>query len=107
MVALALAVALALLCLELGRKGLDPAHGLLIALVVVPTAVVGAKILFVVEEWDRFVVDPVRVALSGAGLSFYGALVLGALAMYAYLRLNGIRFLVFADAAAAGALLGR
>src|SRR6266508_2711929 len=107
MVALGLAVALGLLCLELRRKGLDPSHGLLIALAVVPSGVVGAKILFVIEEWDRFVVDPVRVALSGAGLSFYGAFVLGALALYAYLRLNGIGFLVFADAAAPGALLGR
>ncbi len=107
MVAVGLAVALVLLFLELRRKGVDPTHGLWIALVVIPSGVVGAKILFVIEEWDRFVLDPVGMALSGAGLSFYGGLVLGTLAMYTYLRVNGIGFLVFADAAAPGALLGR
>ena len=107
MLALGLGVAIALLCLELRRKGVDPAHGLWIALLVIPAGVVGAKLLFIVEEWDRFLADPMRVAVSGGGLSFYGGLILGVLSMYAYLRWNRIPFLVFADAAAPGALLAR
>jgi phosphatidylglycerol---prolipoprotein diacylglyceryl transferase len=107
MVAIGLAVAIGLVCLELRRKGIDPAHGLWIALIVIPSGVVGAKLLFVVEEWDRFIADPTRVAFSGGGLSFYGGFLLGALAMSAYLRVKHVSFLVFADAAAPGALLGR
>lgn len=107
MLAIGLAVAIGLLCLELRRKGIAPAHGLWIALIIIPSGVVGAKLLFVVEEWDRFVIDPVGVALSGAGLSFYGGFLLGVLAMYVYLRVHRISFLVFADATAPGALLGR
>ena len=106
MVAIGLAVAIGLLCLELRRKDIDPVHGLWIA-IIIPSGVVGAKLLFVVEEWQRFVIDPAGVAISGGGLSFYGGFLLGLLAMYGYLRVHRIKFLVFADAAAPGALLGR
>src|SRR5438045_6432313 len=82
MLAIAFGVAIALLCLELRRKHLDPAHGLWIAVIVMPSGVIGAKLLFIFEQWQWFVADPLRVALSGAGLSFHGGLVLGALTMY-------------------------
>ena len=78
MLAVGLAVAIGLLCVELGRKGRDPAHGLWMALVVIPAGVLGAKLLFVVEEWGVFVGDPMRVLFAGSGLSFYGGLLLGA-----------------------------
>ena len=106
MLAIGLGVGIGLLCLELRRKGLDPAHGLWIALIAIPSGVVGARLLFLIEEWGRFVVDPVSVFLSG-GLSFYGGVVLAALAIYPYLRWHGISLLTFGDAAAPGALLGR
>jgi phosphatidylglycerol---prolipoprotein diacylglyceryl transferase len=107
MVAVGLAVAIGLLCIGLRRKGIDPAHGLWMSLVVIPAGVVGAKLLFLLEEWDRFVSEPLRMAFAGGGLSFYGGLLLGLMAMGTYLRVNRIAFLVFADAAAPGALLGR
>jgi phosphatidylglycerol:prolipoprotein diacylglycerol transferase len=107
MLALGLAVGIGLLCLELRRKGLDPAHGIWAALIAIPSGVVGARLLFVIEEWDRFIVNPISVTFSSGGLSFYGGLILAMLAIYAYLRWNGISLLVFGDAAAPGALLGR
>jgi phosphatidylglycerol:prolipoprotein diacylglycerol transferase len=107
MLALGLGVGIALLCLELRRKGHDPAHGLWIALIAIPAGVVGARLLFVLEEWPRFVADPAGTLFSSGGLSFYGGLVLAVLAIYPYLRWNGIGVLAFADAAAPGALLGR
>jgi phosphatidylglycerol:prolipoprotein diacylglycerol transferase len=107
MLALGLAVGIVLLCFELRRKGLDPAYGVWIALIAISSGVIGSRLLFIIEEWDRFVVDPVRVALSSAGLSFYGGLICAALAVYPYLRWRGISPLTFGDAAAPGALLGR
>ena len=107
MLALGLAVGISLLCLELRRKGLDPAHGIWIALIAIPSGVVGSRLLFLIEEWDRFVVDPIRVTFSSGGLSFYGGLIVAALAVYPYLRWNGISLLTFGDGAAPGALLGR
>jgi phosphatidylglycerol:prolipoprotein diacylglycerol transferase len=107
MLALGLAVGIGLLCLELRRKGLDPAHGIWVALIALPSGVVGSRLLFLIEEWDRFVADPIRVAFSSGGLSFYGGLMLAAPAIYLYLRRNAISLLTFGDAAAPGALLGR
>ena len=107
MLAIGLAVGIGLLCFEFRRKGIDPAHGLWIAVIAIPSGVVGARLLFVVEEWARFVVDPVSVTFSSGGLSFYGGLLVAALAIYPYLRWNGIGLLTFGDAAAPGALLGR
>lgn len=107
MLALGLAVAIGLLCWELRRKGFDPAHALWIGLIAVSGGVVGSRLLFIVEEWKRFVADPVGVTFSSGGLSFYGGLGLAALAIYLYLRRNSIAFLVFGDAAGPGALLAR
>jgi len=107
MLAIGLAVGIALACFELRRKGLDPAHGVWIALIAIPSGVVGSRLLFLLEEWGRFVVDPTSVAFSSGGLSFYGGLLVAALAIYPYLRWNRIGPLVFCDAAAPGALLGR
>jgi phosphatidylglycerol:prolipoprotein diacylglycerol transferase len=41
---------------------------------------VGARLLFILEEWHGFARDPVAFLLSGAGFSWYGGLLGGALA---------------------------
>jgi phosphatidylglycerol:prolipoprotein diacylglycerol transferase len=107
MLAIGLGVGIALLCLELRRKGFDPAHGVWIALIVIPSGAVGSRLLFILEEPGRFLVDPSSVLFSSGGLSFYGGLILATLALYPYLRWSGIGLLRFGDAAAPGALLGR
>jgi phosphatidylglycerol:prolipoprotein diacylglycerol transferase len=107
MLAIGLAFGVVLLCLELRRKGLDAAHGIWIAVVAIPGGVIGARLLFVVEEWSRFIRDPIAVATSPGGLSFYGGLLIALLGVWVYVRRYSIPFLVFADAAAPGALLGR
>jgi phosphatidylglycerol---prolipoprotein diacylglyceryl transferase len=107
MLALGLGVGIGLLCWELRRKRLDPSHGLWIALIAIPAGVVGARLLFLAEEWALFLLDPTRVALSGGGLSFYGGFLLAVAAIHPYLRWSRIGWLTFGDAAAPGALLGR
>ena len=47
MLALGLGVGIALMCWEFRRKGFDPAHGIWLALIAVPSGVVGARVLFV------------------------------------------------------------
>jgi phosphatidylglycerol:prolipoprotein diacylglycerol transferase len=107
MLAIGIAVGICLLCLELRRKRIDPAHGIWIAVIAIPAGVVGARLLFIVEEWRRFVIDPVGVLFGLGGLSFYGGLLFAVLAFYPYLRWNGVGLLAFGDALAPGALLGR
>jgi phosphatidylglycerol:prolipoprotein diacylglycerol transferase len=107
MLALGFAVAIGLMCWEFRRKGIDPAHGIWLAVIAIPGGVIGARLLFLIEEWRRFVADPLRMIVSSGGLSFYGGLIVALLGMYAYLRRNGISLWVFGDAAAPGALLAR
>jgi len=107
MLAIAFAAGIGLLCFELRRKGFNPSHGVWIGLIAIAGGVVGSRLLFIVEEWDRFVVEPASVIFSPGGLSFYGGLLLVVLAIYPYARWNGIGLLVFCDAAAPGLLLAR
>jgi phosphatidylglycerol:prolipoprotein diacylglycerol transferase len=107
MLALGLAAGIAVLCAELRRKGLAPACGVWVALIAIPAGVVGSRLLFLVEERARFLVDPVGMTVASGGLSFYGGFLLATVAVYPYLKAKGIGFLTFSDAAAPGALLGR
>src|SRR5512140_2777905 len=74
------------LSLELRRKKLDPAMASTITVLGVIFGIAGAKLLFLVEEWDRFLADPLGMAFSPGGLTWYGGLFLGVLAVYLYLR---------------------
>lgn len=59
---------------------------------------IGAKIFDNLENWDRFIQDPVGNLISPSGLTFYGGLIVASLALWYYFRRNNIRFLHMADA---------
>lgn len=61
---------------------------------------VGAKIFDNLENWDRFIQDPVGNLFSPSGLTFYGGLIVATLALWYYFKSNGISFIIVADAAA-------
>jgi phosphatidylglycerol---prolipoprotein diacylglyceryl transferase len=62
----------------------------------------GAKIFDNLENWDRFIQDPIGNLFSPSGLTFYGGLIVASLALYYYFRKNKISFIHVADAAAPG-----
>lgn len=98
------------LAVRLARgKGLDPNVGQEIALVGVPSAIVGARIFYVAEHWNRFAEDLPRIVtgITEGGITLYGGLiggVLGGLAYGVYRRVPVLRFL---DVAAPGMILGQ
>lgn len=61
---------------------------------------IGAKIFDNLENWDRFIQDPIGNLLSPSGLTFYGGLILATLALMYYFKRNGISFMKMADATA-------
>ena len=61
----------------------------------------GAKIFDNLENWDRFIQDPIGNLFSPSGLTFYGGLIVASLALFYYFRKNKISFINVADAAAA------
>ncbi len=65
----------------------------------------GAKIFDNLENWDRFVKDPIGNLISPEGLTFYGGLIVATLALWYYFRKRKIRFINICDAAAPSLIL--
>lgn len=66
---------------------------------------VGAKIFDNLENWDRFIKDPIGNLLSPSGLTFYGGLIVAILALWYYFHKNNISFIRVADTTAPVLLL--
>lgn len=62
--------------------------------------IIGAKIFHNLENLDEFAADPLGSLLSFSGLTFYGGLIVAAVAVIWYARKNNIPALVIADIAA-------
>jgi phosphatidylglycerol---prolipoprotein diacylglyceryl transferase len=60
----------------------------------------GAKIFNSLETWDEFIRNPVESLISFSGLTFYGGLIIAALAVWFYARKHKIGFWYLNDAAA-------
>ncbi len=79
------------------KKGLIPDEALNICLICVVMGFLGAKILFVLENFSRFLTDPLAV-LGSSGFVVYGGLVLGILSVLIYCKLiKRISFLRYVD----------
>ena len=94
-----------LLSSELKRKGLDQNLGNTITLIALVAGIAGSKILFLIEDWSYFLADPIGMAFSPSGLTFYGGFLLATLSIYLYLKKRSIPFFTVADAIAPGLLL--
>lgn len=66
---------------------------------------IGAKIFDNLENWDRFIQNPIANLLSPSGLTFYGGLICAAVMILWYARRKHIGLLHLCDAAAPGLML--
>lgn len=104
--------ALAALCagwvarLELRRYRLDPELASTMVIAAASGGLVGARLLFILEEWDGFIRSPWDFIFAGAGFSWYGGFLGGALAAIWVVRRQGIPLLKAADISAPAAALG-
>jgi len=62
--------------------------------------ILGAKLFDNLENWDEFIKDPVGRLFSASGLTFYGGLILAAVAICWYAAKRGIKIIHLVDAAA-------
>jgi len=60
----------------------------------------GAKVFDNLENWDRFIQDPIGNLLAPSGLTFYGGLIVAAIAILTFARRKGIGLLHLVDATA-------
>jgi phosphatidylglycerol:prolipoprotein diacylglycerol transferase len=62
--------------------------------------IAGAKLFDNLENWDEFIKDPIGRLFSASGLTFYGGLIVAAIAICWYASKRGIRLIHLVDAAA-------
>ncbi len=67
--------------------------------------ILGAKLFDNLENWDDFIKDPIGRLFSASGLTFYGGLILAAIAICWYAAKRGIKVIHLVDAAAPALIL--
>jgi phosphatidylglycerol:prolipoprotein diacylglycerol transferase len=99
MLGIAFITASMILSKEFERKNLTSNFATEITLLAMIFGVVGSKLFHLFENWSEFLSDPIGMAFSAGGLTFYGGLIVAALSIYIYSKKKKISFLYVADAA--------
>ncbi|MBE7520740.1 MAG: prolipoprotein diacylglyceryl transferase [Thermoflexaceae bacterium] len=98
------------LAIRFGKsRGLDPEVGQAVALVGVPSAIVGARLFYVAEHWHAFSGDLPHIVtgITEGGITLYGGLIGGVVGGLAYGLYRRLPILPLLDAAAPGMILGQ
>jgi phosphatidylglycerol:prolipoprotein diacylglycerol transferase len=106
MMALAFLVAGVVVTRELGRKGLDPAHGSAVVFWAAVGGLIGARLWVIADDLGAFLAAPLDFVFSGAGFVWYGGLLGGLVAVTWYTRRHGLPWLATADSIAVALPLG-
>ena len=86
--------------LELKRYRYNPDLASTLVFAAAIGGLLGARLLFLLEEWESFVRSPWDFIFSGAGFTWYGGMLGGALAVTWVVRRSGIPWLKGADISA-------
>ncbi len=105
MLGIAFIVSSYILTKEFERRKLNPNLATEITLLAIVFGIIGSKLFHLFENWSAFLQDPVGMAFSPGGLTFYGGLILAIIAIWIYVRRKKIPFLVVADAASPSLIL--
>lgn len=91
---------------EFERKGLGANFANEVTLLAVVFGIAGSKILSLIENWGDFLKDPIGMAFSPGGLTWYGGFVLAAVMILWAAHRKHIKFSKVADALAPALILG-
>lgn len=91
---------------ELKRYRYDPELASTMVFAGIIGGLLGARLLFIVEEWRGFIQSPWDFIFTGAGFTWYGGLLGGALAVTWVVRKRGIPWLHAADIATPALAIG-
>lgn len=100
MLGIAFITASYLLTKEFERLGLSNNVANEITILALIFGIIGSKLLHLIENWNEFINEPWDMAFSPGGLTFYGGLILAALAVYLYVKKKGLPFIYFFDVVA-------
>jgi phosphatidylglycerol:prolipoprotein diacylglycerol transferase len=85
---------------ELRRRGYDPELASTMVFAAAAGGLIGARLLFIVEQWGDFLRSPLSYIFTGAGFTWYGGFIGGVLAVTWVVKKHRIPWLVAADVAA-------
>jgi phosphatidylglycerol:prolipoprotein diacylglycerol transferase len=100
MVTIGFLISLFVLRRELIRKTFDPALAESLAVAAMVGGMIGAKVYFIFEAFSYFVEDPIHIIFSGAGFTFYGGLIGGAVGVFYVIYRRQLPVLPITDAVA-------
>ena len=90
------------------RRGQDPDIYLDFALYAIIFSIIGARIYYVVFNWEYYRYDPVQIInLRGGGLAIYGGIIGAAITLFFYTRRKKLSFLSLADTGCLGLITGQ
>lgn len=90
------------------RRGQDPELYLDFALYAIICSIVGARIYYVIFEWDYYKENLLQIlTCSAGGLAIYGGVIAGAIAMIVYTRVKKVSFFSMADTGVLGLVTGQ
>ena len=79
-----------------------------LALCLIPSAIVGARLYYVAFSWDVFAADPLRILrIWEGGLAIYGGIIGGALTLLVVAKVKKIPATVLLDLAAMAVIIGQ
>lgn len=90
------------------RRGLDSEFVLDLAPIIVISALVGARLYYILLRWDYYLDHPAEtINVRLGGMTIHGGIVAGALAAWWYTRRHNQPFLTWADISVPGLALGQ
>lgn len=90
------------------RVGIDPDHVLNMVVWIIPSAIVCARLYYVIFEWQQYQAHPEDIiAVWKGGLAIHGGLIGGVLAGAFYVRKHNLPFLLIGDIMMPSVILGQ
>lgn len=86
--------------IELKRRGYNRELASSFVFAAAVGGLIGARLLFILDEWEAFLVAPMNYIFTGAGFTWYGGFLGGTVAVSWVVKKNKIPWLVGADIAA-------
>ncbi|HFR3442994.1 TPA: prolipoprotein diacylglyceryl transferase [Streptococcus suis] len=107
-IAAAIFIAISLATREAKKRGLKEDTIIDIALWAIPIGFVGARLYYVLFEWDYYLQNPGEIiAIWNGGIAIYGGLIVGGLTVYWYTKKKGIPLALLLDILAPSVLLAQ
>ena len=97
-ISLGMALGIYLAYREVKREHQDPDHLLNMLLILIPAAIIGARIYYVIFRWDFYALNPEKIfAIWEGGLAIHGGVIAGILVVILYCYFKKLDFFRWAD----------